>query len=92
MNSDSSIREDPSVPKYITLNMRYTLLTDLFLILIADSVYDSCSRSLLFRIGSHLSLSLLSSKAASLKLSTQAKALVEPGVIQRVDSRKAKAL
>ncbi|KAJ3926163.1 MAG: hypothetical protein NXY57DRAFT_1065153 [Lentinula lateritia] len=42
MNSDSSIREDPSVPKYITLNMRYTLLTDLFLILIADSVYDSC--------------------------------------------------
>ncbi|GAW04635.1 membrane protein [Lentinula edodes] len=37
--------------------MRCTLLTDLFLILIADSVYDSRSRSLLFRVGLHLSLS-----------------------------------
>ncbi|KAJ4465456.1 hypothetical protein J3R30DRAFT_3743736 [Lentinula aciculospora] len=48
---------DPPIPKYITLDMRYTLLTDLFLILVADSVYDSRSRSLLFQIGSYLSLS-----------------------------------
>ncbi|KAJ3878473.1 hypothetical protein F5051DRAFT_351910, partial [Lentinula edodes] len=53
----SSSSEEEDVPKYITLDMRYTLLTDLFLILIADSVYDSRSRSLLFRVGSHLSLS-----------------------------------
>ncbi|KAJ4470367.1 hypothetical protein C8J55DRAFT_185404 [Lentinula edodes] len=49
--------EEEEVPKHITVDMRYTLLTDLFLILIADSVYDSRSRSLLFRVGSHLSLS-----------------------------------
>ncbi|KAJ3887380.1 hypothetical protein GG344DRAFT_68877 [Lentinula edodes] len=49
--------DDPSIPKRITVDLRYTLLTDLFLILIADSVYDSRSRSLLFRVGSHLSLS-----------------------------------
>ncbi|KAJ4470995.1 hypothetical protein C8R41DRAFT_851400 [Lentinula lateritia] len=49
--------DDPSIPKHITVDMRYTLLTDLFLILIADSVYDSRSRALLFRVGSHLSLS-----------------------------------
>ncbi|KAH7868552.1 uncharacterized protein C8R40DRAFT_823611 [Lentinula edodes] len=54
---DSKISGEEEVPKYITLDMRYTLLTDLFLILIADSVYDSRSRSLLFRVGSHLSLS-----------------------------------
>ncbi|KAJ3925778.1 MAG: hypothetical protein NXY57DRAFT_979385 [Lentinula lateritia] len=49
--------DNPSIPKHITVDMRYTLLTDLFLILIADSVYDSRSRALLFRVGSHLSLS-----------------------------------
>ncbi|KAF9077306.1 hypothetical protein BDP27DRAFT_1413730 [Rhodocollybia butyracea] len=42
------------VPKTIPLSLRYTLLTDLFLILIADSVYDSRSRSLLFRVGKEL--------------------------------------
>ncbi|KAJ3885475.1 hypothetical protein GG344DRAFT_70506 [Lentinula edodes] len=35
--------------------MQYTLLTDHFLILIVDSVYDSLLRSLLFRVGSHFS-------------------------------------
>ncbi|KAJ3912198.1 hypothetical protein F5877DRAFT_2602, partial [Lentinula edodes] len=54
---DSKISSEEEVPKYITVDMRYTLLTDLFLILIADSVYDSRSRALLFRVGSHLSLS-----------------------------------
>ncbi|KAJ4470997.1 hypothetical protein C8R41DRAFT_924722 [Lentinula lateritia] len=39
--------EEEEVPKHITVDMRYTLLTDLLLILIADSVYDSRSRSLL---------------------------------------------
>ncbi|KAJ3888975.1 hypothetical protein GG344DRAFT_52602 [Lentinula edodes] len=53
----SGEEEEEEVPKHITVDMRYTLLTDLFLILIADSVYDSRSRSLLFRVGSHLSLS-----------------------------------
>ncbi|KAF5350735.1 hypothetical protein D9757_012593 [Collybiopsis confluens] len=44
------------VPKTIMLDMRFTLLTDLFLILIADSVYDSRSRALLFRVGKYLGL------------------------------------
>ncbi|KAJ3846058.1 hypothetical protein EV368DRAFT_14031, partial [Lentinula lateritia] len=49
--------DDPSLPQHITVDMRYTLLTDLFLILIADSVYDARSRALLFRVASHLALS-----------------------------------
>ncbi|KAJ3756007.1 hypothetical protein EV360DRAFT_95895 [Lentinula raphanica] len=48
---------EPPIPQHITPDMRYTILTSLFLLLIADSVYDSRSRALLFRIGSLLSLS-----------------------------------
>ncbi|KIK62267.1 hypothetical protein GYMLUDRAFT_42206 [Collybiopsis luxurians FD-317 M1] len=54
--SSSSPTKPAPVPKTIMLDMRYTLLTDLFLILIADSVYDSRSRSLLFRVGQYLGL------------------------------------
>ncbi|KAJ4463921.1 hypothetical protein C8J55DRAFT_592081 [Lentinula edodes] len=52
---DSSIHEDLAIPKYIMLNMQFTLLTVLFLVLIANSAYNSRSPSLLFGIGSHLS-------------------------------------
>ncbi|KAJ4470366.1 hypothetical protein C8J55DRAFT_564111 [Lentinula edodes] len=51
---NSWTRPDPTIPK---AHHPYMLLTDLFLVLIADSMYDSRSRSLLFRVGSHLSLS-----------------------------------
>lgn len=43
----------------ILLDMRYTLLCDLFLLLIADSVYDSRSRHLLFQVARCLGLSTL---------------------------------
>ncbi|KAJ3717681.1 hypothetical protein C8R42DRAFT_697553 [Lentinula raphanica] len=54
---DDGDNAEPPIPQHITLDMRYTILTSLFLLLIADSVYDSRSRALLFRIGSLLSLS-----------------------------------
>ncbi|KAJ3964459.1 hypothetical protein EV361DRAFT_812111, partial [Lentinula raphanica] len=54
---DDGGNAEPPIPQHITLDMRYTILTSLFLLLIADSVYDSRSRALLFRIGSLLSLS-----------------------------------
>ncbi|KAE9386574.1 DUF726-domain-containing protein [Gymnopus androsaceus JB14] len=48
---------DDSKPDNLTLDMCYTLLCDLFLLLIADSVYDSRSRHLLFRVARYLGLS-----------------------------------
>ncbi|KAJ3979422.1 hypothetical protein F5890DRAFT_1449242, partial [Lentinula detonsa] len=51
------VNPDSDGPEYITLDMRYTILTSLFLLLIADSVYDSRSRALFFRVGALLSLS-----------------------------------
>ncbi|KKA30477.1 hypothetical protein TD95_000634 [Thielaviopsis punctulata] len=38
----------------IDIDLRWTILCDLFLLLIADSVYDSRSRALLERVGIHL--------------------------------------
>jgi hypothetical protein len=43
----------------IELDIRWTILCDLFLILIADSVYDSRSRKLLELVGSHLDVNTL---------------------------------
>jgi hypothetical protein len=43
----------------IDIDIRWTILCDLFLILIADSTYDSRSRQLLERVGSHLSIDWL---------------------------------
>ncbi|KIY73931.1 DUF726-domain-containing protein [Cylindrobasidium torrendii FP15055 ss-10] len=42
--------------KDVTLDMRWTILCDLFLILIADSVYDARSRVLLEEVALHLGL------------------------------------
>lgn len=45
-----------SADKTITLDLRWTILCDLFLVLTADSVYDSRSRVLLERVASYLGL------------------------------------
>ena len=45
--------------KKLNLDLRWTVLCDLFLVLIADSVYDSRSRVLLERMGSHLNVEWL---------------------------------
>lgn len=42
--------------KSIDIDLRWTVLCDLFLILIADSVYDARSRTLLERVGSYLAV------------------------------------
>ena len=43
----------------IDLDLRWTVLCDLFLVLIADSVYDARSRTLLERVGSSMEVSWL---------------------------------
>jgi len=48
-----------SVDKDVTLDIRWTVLCDLFLILIADSVYDARSRVLLENVASKLGLGWL---------------------------------
>jgi Protein of unknown function (DUF726) len=45
--------------KSLSLDLRWTILCDLFLVLIADSVYDSRSRVLLERMGAHLNVDWL---------------------------------
>ncbi|KAJ9648355.1 hypothetical protein H2199_001209 [Coniosporium tulheliwenetii] len=42
--------------KNIDIDLRWTILCDLFLVLIADSVYDSRSRQLLERVGASMSV------------------------------------
>jgi hypothetical protein len=42
--------------KRLNLDLRWTILCDLFLVLIADSVYDARSRVLLERMGAHLGI------------------------------------
>lgn len=59
--------EDPEVQmpsqlpetENIDIDLRWTVLCDLFLVLIADSMYDSRSRTLLERVGSFLDVSTL---------------------------------
>lgn len=48
-----------SVDENVTLDIRWTVLCDLFLVLIADSVYDARSRVLLENVGIHLGLGWL---------------------------------
>ncbi|KAL1893228.1 hypothetical protein Cpir12675_004206 [Ceratocystis pirilliformis] len=43
----------------IDIDLRWTVLCDLFLLLIADSVYDARSRTLLERVGKHMEVSWL---------------------------------
>jgi hypothetical protein len=45
--------------KKLALDLRWTVLCDLFLVLIADSVYDARSRVLLERMGAHLNVEWL---------------------------------
>ncbi|KAK0515487.1 hypothetical protein JMJ35_001521 [Cladonia borealis] len=45
--------------KNIDIDIRWTVLCDLFLVLVADSVYDSRSRTLLERVGAALKISWL---------------------------------
>lgn len=53
--------QDPSTltSKSIPLDLRWTILCDLFLVLIADSFYDARSRVLLERMGAHLNVDWL---------------------------------
>jgi hypothetical protein len=45
--------------KEVTLDIRWTILCDLFLLIVADSVYDARSRVLLERVAAHLGLGWL---------------------------------
>ncbi|KAF9089870.1 hypothetical protein BGX27_002383 [Mortierella sp. AM989] len=61
--SSTLANESPNVPrrsissqKAITVDLRWTLIADLFLISISDSVYDSRARVLLKTVGAHLGL------------------------------------
>ncbi|MCJ1355987.1 MAG: hypothetical protein MMC33_005981 [Icmadophila ericetorum] len=47
------------VTKDIVIDIRWTILCDMFLVLIADSIYDARSRSLLERIGEAMEISWL---------------------------------
>jgi hypothetical protein len=48
---------DLAMKKDLDIDIRWTVLCDLFLVLIADSVYDSRSRRLLERVGEYLEVS-----------------------------------
>ncbi|KAG0294824.1 hypothetical protein BGZ96_000395 [Linnemannia gamsii] len=52
----TTARVSTSSQKAITVDLRWTLIADLFLISISDSVYDSRARVLLKAIGKHLGL------------------------------------
>jgi hypothetical protein len=45
--------------KNIDIDLRWTVLCDLFLTLVADSIYDARSRTLLEKVGSHMDVSWL---------------------------------
>ncbi|KAF9936934.1 hypothetical protein BGZ65_001938 [Modicella reniformis] len=51
-----SSRESINSQKSITVDLRWTLIADLFLISISDSVYDARARVLLKAVGNHLGL------------------------------------
>ena len=66
MNSSTSSTSPPPIQspstltaKKIAIDLRWTVLCDLFLVLIADSVYDARSRVLLERMGNHLNVDWL---------------------------------
>ncbi|CAO3566819.1 unnamed protein product [Mortierella alpina] len=54
--SSLSARVSTSSQRAITVDLRWTLIADLFLISISDSVYDSRARVLLKTVGRHLGL------------------------------------
>jgi hypothetical protein len=51
--------EDLPDSKTLDIDLRWTVLCDLFLVLLADSVYDARSRTLLENVGSNLSVTWL---------------------------------
>jgi hypothetical protein len=58
---DYSVKDISELPdtKNIDIDLRWTVLCDLFLVLVADSVYDGRSRALLELVGSALSIDWL---------------------------------
>ncbi|KAL7271657.1 hypothetical protein RUND412_005561 [Rhizina undulata] len=60
-NELSEVKNPSQLPqsRTIDIDLRWTVLCDLFLVLIADSVYDARSRSLLERVGKMLDVSWL---------------------------------
>lgn len=63
-HDDVDIREDHvhthlQTSKHVEIDLRWTVLCDLFLVLIADSIYDSRSRVLLERVGAALDVTWL---------------------------------
>jgi hypothetical protein len=56
-----AVRTPSQLPdtKSIDIDIRWTVLCDLFLVLIADSLYDARSRQLLEKVGSYLEISWL---------------------------------
>ncbi|KAK6531970.1 hypothetical protein TWF694_003133 [Orbilia ellipsospora] len=57
--NDESVKMPSELPdsKTLDIDIRWTVLCDLFLVLISDSVYDARSRVLLELVGKHLSIS-----------------------------------
>ncbi|KAF3922945.1 hypothetical protein ABW20_dc0101689 [Dactylellina cionopaga] len=57
--NDESVKTPSQLPdsKTLDIDIRWTVLCDLFLVLISDSVYDARSRVLLELVGKHLSIS-----------------------------------
>ncbi|KAI5247286.1 DUF726-domain-containing protein [Aureobasidium subglaciale] len=58
---DYSVKDPSELPdtKNIDIDLRWTVLCDLFLVLVADSIYDGRSRALLEAVGSALSVDWL---------------------------------
>ncbi|CAD0093384.1 unnamed protein product [Aureobasidium vineae] len=58
---DYSVKDPSELPdtKSIDIDLRWTVLCDLFLVLVADSIYDGRSRALLELVGSALSVDWL---------------------------------
>jgi hypothetical protein len=58
---DYSVKDPSQLPdtKSIDIDLRWTVLCDLFLVLVADSIYDGRSRALLELVGSALSVDWL---------------------------------
>jgi len=61
MDDFPDVRTPSMLPesKTLDIDLRWTILCDLFLVLIADSIYDARSRVLLEKVGKHLEISWL---------------------------------
>lgn len=56
IDSDEELSDSLLAAPQLTLDLRWTVLCDLFLVLISDSIYDSRSRGLLERVAEHLGI------------------------------------